>query len=365
MTPDPISQPPCVAPRSSPRQETRGRVPAPDVSVLAAPAMSADGRGLLTVPDSPCPASRLPPIGPSAAAAVSRTGATWRAYLELCKPRVVSLVVFTAVVSMCLAIPDGHLPWGTLLAGTLGIALGAASAAVLNQVADRDIDAVMRRTHRRPLPTRTLGLSQALPFAAVLGGAAVALLWLLVNPLTAVLSLVSLIGYSVVYTRWLKWSTPQNIVLGGASGAAPAILGWTAATGEVQTQALALFLIVFVWTPPHFWPLAIARRDDYAAAGVPMLPVTHGIEFTRGRILAYTLALVPVSLTPCIAGLSGPLYAAGALGLGALFVRRAWIFRQGGGAVAAMGLFRWSITYLSALFALMLADRWLGVLLGF
>jgi protoheme IX farnesyltransferase len=289
----------------------------------------------------------------------------WRAYLALCKPRVVSLVVFTALVSMCLAVPAGQVPWATLLAGTLGIALAAASAAALNHVADRDIDALMRRTRGRPLPSHVLEVRQALPFALALGAVATALLWRAVNPLTAVLALLTLVGYAVVYTRWLKWLTPQNIVLGGASGAAPAILGWTAATGEVQGPALALFLIVFVWTPAHFWPLAIARRDDYAAAGVPMLPVTHGVPFTRRRILAYTLALVPVSLMPCVAGLSGALFGIGALVLGASFVRRAWDFARGGDDRAAMALFRYSITYLSLLFALMLADRWLGALVGF
>jgi protoheme IX farnesyltransferase len=289
----------------------------------------------------------------------------WRAYLALCKPRVVSLVVFTAVVSMCLAVPAGPVPWWTLIAGTLGIALAAASAAALNHVADRDIDALMRRTRRRPLPSHALEVRQALPFALTLGAVATVLLWRAVNPLTAVLALLTLVGYAVIYTRWLKWLTPQNIVLGGASGAAPAILGWTAATGEVQGPALALFLIVFVWTPAHFWPLAIARRDDYAAAGVPMLPVTHGIPYTRRRILAYSLALIPVSLMPCVAGLSGVLYGGGALILGASFVRRAWAFERGGDDRAAMALFGYSITYLSALFALMLADRWLGTLVRF
>lgn len=297
---------------------------------------------------------------PWTAAAARAAAVPWGAYLALCKPKVVLLVVFTALVSMCLAVPAGPVHWRTLVAGTLGIALAGACAAVLNHVADRDIDALMRRTRRRPLPSHRLGVGEALGFALVLGLGATALLWLAVNPLTAVLALATLIGYAVIYTRWLKWLTPQNIVLGGASGAAPAILGWTAATGEVQAPALALFLIVFVWTPAHFWPLAIARREDYAAAGVPMLPVTHGVQYTKQRILAYTLALVPVSLAPCAAGLSGPLYAGGAAILGASFVRRAWALRRGGDDRAAMALFRYSITYLTALFALMLADRWLG-----
>lgn len=302
---------------------------------------------------------------------ISRRGAAasvedlpWRAYLALCKPRVISLVVFTAMVSMCLAVPAGSVQWHSLLAGTLGIALAAASAAALNHVADRDLDAKMRRTRRRPLPTHALEVRQALLFAIALGIGSMLVLWLAVNPLTAVLALGTLMGYSVVYTRWLKWSTPQNIVLGGASGAAPVILGWTTVTGNVQAPALALFLIVFVWTPAHFWPLAIARRDDYAAAGVPMLPVTHGVEFTRRRIFAYALGLVPVSLTPCLTGLSGALYGVGATLLGLQFARRAWDFMRRGNDQTALALFRYSITYLCVLFALLLADRWLQALIG-
>jgi heme o synthase len=300
----------------------------------------------------------------AARASACANGIPWPAYLALCKLKVVSLVVFTALVSMCLAVPVGPVPWRTLLAGTLGIALAAASAAALNHIADRDIDALMRRTRNRPLPSQTLAVRQALPFALALGAGATALLWRAVNPLTAWLALLTLIGYAVVYTRWLKWLTPQNIVLGGAAGAAPVILGWTAATGRIEGSTLALFLIVFVWTPAHFWPLAIARRADYAAAGVPMLPVTHGVDYTRRRILAYAIALVPISLMPCVTGLSGALYALGALLLGLSFVRRAMALLRGGGDPAAMALFRYSITYLSALFALLLADRWLGVLWG-
>jgi len=290
-------------------------------------------------------------------------GVPWRAYFELCKPKVVSLVLFTAMVGMCLAVPDGPVPWRTLFAGTLGIALAAASAAAFNHVADRDIDRVMRRTRHRPLPSGTLGVGHAAIFACALGGLSMALLWRAVNPLTAWLALFALIGYAVVYTRWLKWLTPQNIVLGGAAGAAPTLLGWAAVTGQVQSPALALFLIVFTWTPPHFWALAIARRDEYAAAGVPMLPVIHGDAFTRRRILAYTLALVPVSLTPVLAGTNGWLYAVGALWLGGLYVLRAWRFLHGGDKLVAMRLFGYSITYLTGLFALLLADHWLRPLL--
>jgi protoheme IX farnesyltransferase len=266
---------------------------------------------------------------------------------------------------MCLAAPEASLSWTVIVAGIAGVTLAAASAAVLNQVADRDIDALMRRTRGRPLPTHRLGVAEALALAATLGTAAMLVLGLAVNLLTAALALVTLIGYAIVYTRWLKWHTPQNIVLGGAAGAAPALIGWTAATGALSPEALALFLIVFVWTPAHFWPLAIARRADYAAAGVPMLPLTHGIAFTRRRILAYAVALLPVSLMPCVAGVSGLLYAAGALLLGGSFVHRAATFQRRGGDIEAMRLFRHSITYLTLLFALMLADRWLAMLLKF
>lgn len=284
----------------------------------------------------------------------------WQDYLSLCKPRVVSLVTFTALASMCLAAPQAPLSWSLLLAGSVGVMLAAASAAVLNQVADRDIDALMRRTRGRPLPSHRVGIGAALAWAAALGGSAMLLLGLAVNLLTAGLALVALIGYAVVYTRWLKWSTPQNIVLGGAAGAAPTLIGWTAATGSITPGALALFLIVFVWTPAHFWPLAIARRADYAAAAVPMLPLTHGLAFTQRRILAYAIALLPVSLMPWVAGVNGPLYAIGALLLGTSFIRRAaGLRRQLLDHSAAMALFRWSISYLSMLFALMLLDRWL------
>ena len=283
----------------------------------------------------------------------------WRDYLALCKPRVVSLVVFTAIVSMCLAAPHWPISWVTLVAGTVGVALAAGAAATLNQVADRDIDAKMRRTRGRPLPTHALSVRSALVFAAALTLAAMLVLVAAVNVATALLALVTVVGYSVVYTRWLKWSTPQNIVLGGAAGAAPALLGWTAATGTIAPPALALFLIVFVWTPAHFWPLAIARRHEYAAAGVPMLPVTHGIDHTLRRIFAYAVALLPVSLTPCIAGIGGPLYAIGALILGAEFIRRAYELMRHCSDRAALRLFRFSITYLGALFALMLADTWI------
>lgn len=282
-------------------------------------------------------------------------------YAELCKLRVVALIVFTAIVGMLLAVP-GVPPVGLLLAAVAGIALAAASAAALNHVIDRHVDARMRRTCYRPLPLGRLSERQALIFAAALGVASMAVLTLAVNLLTAVLTFATLIGYAVVYTAYLKHATPQNIVLGGAAGAAPPILGWAAMTGSVAPTALALFLIVFVWTPPHFWALAIHRRDDYAAAGVPMLPVTHGVALTRLHILLYTLLLVAISLMPWLLGSSGWLYLVGALFLGAGFLRRAWILWQGRDPLAPMATFRYSIVYLTALFGLLLLDHYLLLL---
>jgi len=283
----------------------------------------------------------------------------WRAYLRLCKPKVVALVVFTALVAMLLAAPPGHQHWSLLLAATIGIALAGASAATFNHVADRDIDAVMGRTRGRPLPSGTVTAGAATLFATLLGSTALGLLWFAVNPLTAVLTLFTLIGYAVIYTRYLKWIGPQNIVLGGASGAAPALLGWCAVSGHWQWQSLALFLIVFVWTPPHFWALAITRRDEYAAARVPMLPITHGVAYTKRSILGYSLALLPVSLLPCVFGISGKLYLAGALLLGIGFVVRAYRLLHTASDQAATRLFGYSITYLTALFALLLVDHYL------
>ena len=283
----------------------------------------------------------------------------WRAYLRLCKLKVVALVVFTAMVAMLLAAPPGQVPWTLLLAATVGIALAGASAAAFNHVADRNIDAVMGRTRGRPLPSGAVSVGGASVFATVLGSAALVLLWFAVNPLTAVLTLFTLIGYAVIYTRYLKWIGPQNIVLGGASGAAPALLGWCAVSGQWQWQALALFLIVFVWTPPHFWALAVARRDEYAAARVPMLPVIRGVAYTKRSILCYTLALLPVSLLPCIWGISDLLYLAGALLLGIGFIVRAYRLLYQDSDRAAMKVFGYSITYLTSLFVLLLLDHYL------
>ncbi|MDN5864085.1 MAG: heme o synthase [Gammaproteobacteria bacterium] len=281
-----------------------------------------------------------------------------RSYLALCKLRIVALIVFTALIGMLLAVP-GWPPIGLVLAATLGVALASASAAAINHVIDHHIDERMRRTCFRPLPLGALSERKALAFAAVLGVASMAVLTLAVNTLTAVLTFGGLIGYAVIYTALLKHLTPQNIVLGGAAGAVPPIIGWAAMTGTVSPTACALFLIVFVWTPPHFWPLAIARRDDYARAGVPMLPVTHGVAFTRLHVLFYTILLVPITLLPWMIGTSGWLYFAAALLLGANFLRHAVVLWRGRDPNAAMATFGYSIWYLTALFAALLVDHYL------
>ena len=281
-----------------------------------------------------------------------------RDYWELTKPKVVALVVFTAIVGMFLAVP-GLPPWRESLFATLGIWLAAASAAAINHVLDRRIDAEMIRTRRRPLPAGHLTETAALLFAFALGLASMLILALLVNPLTAVLTFLTLIGYSVVYTVWLKRATPQNIVIGGAAGAAPPVLGWAAVTNNVDPNALLLFLIIFTWTPPHFWALAIARRDDYARAGIPMLPVTHGIEFTRLHILLYTILLGVVTVLPWLTGMSGLLYLAGALVLNIIFLRYAFALRKGGRVELPMRTFKYSVNYLMMLFALLLIDHYI------
>jgi protoheme IX farnesyltransferase len=285
--------------------------------------------------------------------------ATWRDYYELGKPKVVALIVFTAIVGMFLAVP-GLPPLDALLFGTVGIGLAASSAAAINHVVDRRYDLKMARTMNRPIPTGHLTAGQALTYAAVIGVASMIVLWFRVNPLTAVLTFASLIGYAVLYTVWLKHVTPQNIVIGGAAGAAPPVLGWTAVTGHVDPYALLLFLIIFAWTPPHFWALAIARRDDYAKAGIPMLPVAYGVEFTRLHILLYTILLVIATLLPYLTNMSGPLYLVAAVILGALFMRHAIRLRRPDAAKhLPMMVFRYSINYLMLLFAALLADHYL------
>jgi protoheme IX farnesyltransferase len=284
--------------------------------------------------------------------------ATWRDYLEITKPRVVALIVLTSLVGSLLATP-GLPRLDTLLFANLGIALAAAGAAAINHVLDRGIDARMRRTQSRPLPTGHLKPAQALGFAFALSIASMLLLILEVNVLTAALTFASLLGYAVLYTVWLKRATPQNIVIGGAAGAAPPVLGWTAVTGHIEPQALLLFLIIFVWTPPHFWALAIARRADYAKVNIPMLPVTHGVAFTQRAVLLYTIGLTLISALPFLTRMSGLLYLAAAALLDAGFLRHALALQRSPSDAVAMRMFRYSIAYLMWLFLALLLDHYL------
>ena len=282
----------------------------------------------------------------------------WRDYYELTKPRVVMLIVFTAIVGMFLAVPGWPDPV-LLLFGTLGIGLASSSAAVFNHVLDHRIDILMMRTMGRPLPSGKLTERSALTFASVLCVVAMIILWFLVNPLTAMLTFLSLIGYALIYTVFLKRATPQNIVIGGAAGAAPPVLGWAAMTNEVTSSALLLFLIIFVWTPPHFWALAIARKDDYAKVGIPMLPVTHGEEYTRLHIFLYTILLVVITIVPYLTGMSGLIYLITALVLGGIFLHHAIrMLRVPEDLERPMRTFKYSITYLGILFAALLIDHY-------
>jgi protoheme IX farnesyltransferase len=283
--------------------------------------------------------------------------ATWRDFYELGKPRVVFLIVFTAVVGMFLAVP-GMPEINELVFGTLGIGLAASSAAAINHVLDRRFDEQMARTQARPIPTGHVTARMALTYAIVLGSLSMAILVWRVNVLTAALTFISLIGYAVVYTVWLKHATPQNIVIGGAAGAAPPVLGWAAVTGHVHEYALLLFLIIFTWTPPHFWALAIARREEYARAGIPMLPVAYGVAFTRLHILLYTILLVIVTLLPYLTGMSGLIYLVSAVVLGAGFMYYAVRLHLRPNDKLPMQTFGFSITYLSVLFAALLVDHY-------
>ncbi len=283
----------------------------------------------------------------------------WRDYYELTKPRVVLLIVFTAVVGMFLSVP-GWPGTEALLFGTLGIGMASSSAAVFNHVLDHRTDILMMRTQGRPLPQGKLTEKSALVFATVLCVIAMTILWFLVNPLTTILTFFSLIGYAVIYTIWLKRATPQNIVLGGAAGAAPPVLGWTAVTNEVTSEPLSLFLIVFVWTPPHFWSLAIARLEEYAKVEIPMLPVTHGEAYTRLNILLYSILLLLVTIMPYLIGMSGLIYLVSAVGLGVYFLYYAVrMYRDHEDEKLPMAMFRYSISYLSLLFAALLIDHYL------
>ncbi len=281
-----------------------------------------------------------------------------RAFYLLTKPRVVTLIVFTAVIGMFLATP-GVVPIEILLAGTAGIALVAGAAAAVNCLVEQKIDAVMQRTRIRPLPRGELTTRQTLLFAALVGGLGLWLLFRFVNPLTMWLTLATFVGYAIVYTVILKPATPQNIVIGGASGAMPPVLGWAAVSGEVSIEAMLLFLIIFAWTPPHFWSLALYRTEDYARAGVPMLPVTHGKQYTRLQVLLYTLILFAVSLLPYAIRMSGLVYFAAACALGGVFLFYALRIYVAYTDAVAQKTFRYSIVYLALLFAALLVDHYL------
>ncbi len=278
-------------------------------------------------------------------------------FFALTKPRVVSLIVFTAVIGMLLATP-GSIPLRPLVFGAIGIALVAAAAAVMNCLLEQKTDALMARTRARPLPMRQIDSAEALAFAAIIGTIGVALLYSFVNPLTMWLTLATFVGYAFVYTLILKPRTPQNIVIGGAAGAMPPVLGWAAVTGEVSADALLLFLIIFAWTPPHFWSLALYRRKEYAKAGVPMLPVTHGERFTRRHVLMYTVILFAVSVLPFCTRMSGLIYLASAIVLGGIFLAYATRLYYQYSDRLAHTTFRYSIVYLALLFAALLVDHY-------
>ena len=289
---------------------------------------------------------------------IVETDINWLDYYELTKPRVVMLIVFTAVVGMFLAVPA--IPdLRQLTLGTIGIAMAASSAAVFNHVLDARIDILMMRTRGQPLPQGKLTEKSALVFASILCISSMIILWFLVNPLTAILTFFSLIGYAVIYTVWLKRATSQNIVIGGAAGAAPPILGWTTITNEISTEPLLLFLIIFVWTPPHFWALAIARLEEYRKVEIPMLPVTHGVPYTRLNILLYSILLLIVTVMPYVIGMSGLIYLIVATGLGLYFLYYAIrMYREHRNEELPMQMFWYSIKYLGYLFTALLVDHY-------
>ena len=287
------------------------------------------------------------------------TRAGWRDYLELTKPKVVALMIITSAIGMLLA-SDAAVPWQTLLLGNLGIALCAGSAATVNHVVDRRIDILMARTQRRPLAQGRVNPLNALLFAVLLGSIGMAILLQWINAITAWLTLGSLLGYAVIYTSFLKRATPQNIVIGGLAGAAP-LLGWTAVTGQVQAEGLLLVLIIFAWTPPHFWALAIHRKAEYAKVDIPMLPVTHGERYTKLHILLYTFILLAVSMLPFVIHMSGVLYLVVATGLGLRFIDWAWALWRDSRPHAAIKTFKFSLWYLLWLFVALLADHYAGV----
>ena len=286
----------------------------------------------------------------------------WRDYLELCKPRVVALMLLTVLVGMYLAAPSGIIPLTTLLYTLTGIALSAASAAAINHAVDKKIDILMQRTQTRPVADGRISIQNGLVFATVMGAMGLGLLYYQVNALTAELTFMTIIGYAGIYTGYLKRITPQNIVIGGLTGAAPPLLGWTAITNQLDPNALLLVLIIFTWTPPHFWALAIYRFDDYRLAKIPMLPVTHGIEYTTLHVLLYTILLIIVSLLPVIVGMSGYCYLAGVLALNSRFMYWSVQLYRRTDKQIALATFRFSIIYLMLLFILLLTDHyWLGM----
>jgi heme o synthase len=283
---------------------------------------------------------------------------SWKTYLGLCKINVVGHIVFTAIIGMFLAVP-GLPPLDIVAWASLGIGLAAASAAALNHFLDRKADAEMARTQNRPLPLGQVKPAQVIVFALVLAALSMLILDRLVNPLTAFLTFLSLIGYAVIYTVYLKHATPQNIVIGGAAGAAPPVLGWCAVTGQIHPYALLLFLLIFIWTPPHFWAYAIAKKDDYAKVNIPMLPVTHGIAVTQLHVLLYTILLFLVSLMPYLTRMSGLIYLAGAIGFGGYFIYSAWLLKLDANPSRAMKTFAYSLVYLVGIFSSLLVDHYL------
>jgi heme o synthase len=294
--------------------------------------------------------------------ACSAQKAIWRDYLEVCKPRVVALMLITSLVGMCLASP-GMVPLRVLIFGNLGIALVAFAAAAVNHLADRNLDRFMKRTERRPAAQGRLSVWQIAGFAFVLCVSGMTLLFIFINSLTAILTFSSLVVYAFIYTFYLKHATPQNIVIGGVAGAAPPLLGWVAVTGHVDMQGVLLLLIIFVWTPPHFWALAIDRVEDYAKAKVPMLPNTHGIEYTKRHVLCYTILLFAVTLMPCVIGMSGVIYGVAALLLNARFLQWAIRLKRSDDPKIPMAMFKYSIVYLMLLFVALVVDHYLMVFL--
>jgi len=282
----------------------------------------------------------------------------WRDYYEITKPRVVALLVLTALVGMCLSVP-GVVPWQLLIPAMIGIGMLSSAAAAINHIVDQRIDSEMGRTHKRPLPNGRISQSGAVVFAAALAIVGFYLLYVFVNPLTAWLTLSGLMGYGFIYTMYLKRATPQNITIGGLAGAIPPLLGWTAMTNEIHSHALLLVLLIFTWTPPHFWALAIHRKDDYAKVNIPMLPVTHGVEFTKTQILLYTVLLFVVGLLPYLVGMSNWLYLIGAVALNLIFFIYAWQLKFNATEKTAMATFKFSIIHLMLLFIVLLLDHYL------